>query len=70
MTAEAGIKHNRSSSELYYNIAVAQSTLGDREKAKESLHAAIALNPDFLQAANKLALMYSVDGQHDLAMPL
>ena len=67
---ETGLKHNSSSYELHLNRGIILRDLGKREEAKEEFRTSLEIQPDFLLAIKKLALMYSEDGQHDLALPL
>ena len=67
---EAGLNMNSSSFELHMNRATALKDMGEKEKAKEAFQKTVELNPDYLPAVNKLALMYSSDSQHELALPL
>ena len=69
-SSETGLQHNSSSHELHMTRGMALKEVGEKEKAKEAFRTSLKINPNFMLAVKKLALMYSVDEEHQLALPL
>ena len=67
---EEGIKRNKSSPELYMNLAGSYIQLEDRAKVKEALRQSVALNPNYMEAVKKLALYCSEDQELEEAEQL
>ena len=67
---EEGIRNNKTSPELYMNVAECYIQLEDSVKAKEALRQSVTLNPNYTEAVKKLALYCSEDQELEEAEQL